>query len=167
MREPVTDKAQPVALGAGAEQDLGHGQADQLGVAEPGRTAWSQARAEQVVDGDVQCGDEVVETGEACTGLPGGRRCDSNASSRRLVPAVTARRPQPDSGINHLADGPQAREDDHGQALLVAEQAEQQVLGADAVVAEPASLPLGLGDGAGWARSRASPDLLPARPPPK
>jgi hypothetical protein len=96
MPEPVTDKAQPVALGAGAEQDLGHGQADQLGVAEPGRAAWSQARAEQVVDGDVQCGDEVVETGvheaslevDVATATPtlGG-----------LVLLVTARRPQPDS----------------------------------------------------------------------
>jgi hypothetical protein len=32
----------------------------------------------------------------------------------------------------------------HGQALLVTEQTQQQVFGADAVMAEPASLPLGI-----------------------
>jgi hypothetical protein len=61
--EPVAGEPQPVAFGAGAEQDLGEGQADQLGVGELGRSSWSQAGAEQVVDGDVQCGDEVVEVG--------------------------------------------------------------------------------------------------------
>ena len=61
--QPVTNKAQPVAVGAGAEQGLGDGQADQFGVAELGWAARSQAWAQQVVDGDVQCDDEVVETG--------------------------------------------------------------------------------------------------------
>ena len=55
-----------------------------------------------------------------------------------------------DGLLDPAADGlhlyPQAREGDHGQALLVAEQPEQQVLGADAVVAEQAGLLLGLGD---------------------
>jgi len=50
-----------VAFGAGAEQDLGDRQADQFGVGQLGWVAWSQAWAQQVVDGDVQCGDEVVE----------------------------------------------------------------------------------------------------------
>jgi hypothetical protein len=30
--QPVTSKAQPVAFRAGTEQDLGHGQTDQLGI---------------------------------------------------------------------------------------------------------------------------------------
>jgi hypothetical protein len=58
VREP-----QPVPLGAGAEQHLGHGQADQLGIRQLGWMAGSQPWAEQVVDGDLQCGDEVVEVG--------------------------------------------------------------------------------------------------------
>ena len=52
-----------MAFGAGAEQDLGDRQADQFGVGQLGWVAWSQAWAQQVVDGDVQCGDEVVEVG--------------------------------------------------------------------------------------------------------
>jgi hypothetical protein len=52
-----------VAFGAGATQDLGHGQADQFGIRQLGWVAWSQAGAEQVVGGDVQCDDEVVEVG--------------------------------------------------------------------------------------------------------
>jgi hypothetical protein len=48
------------------------------------------------------------------------------------------------------ADGlrcdPQLAEGGHRPALVVVEQAEQQVLGADPVVAEPAGLLLGLGD---------------------
>jgi hypothetical protein len=61
--EPVTSKSQPVAFGAGAEQDLGHGQADQLGIRQLGWVAGSKAWTEQVVNGDLQCGNEVVEVG--------------------------------------------------------------------------------------------------------
>jgi hypothetical protein len=52
-----------VAFGAGAEQHLGDGQTDQFGVRQLGRSSWSPAWAQQLVDGDVQCDDEVVETG--------------------------------------------------------------------------------------------------------
>jgi hypothetical protein len=52
-----------VAFGVGAEQDLGDRQTDQLGIRQFGWSSWSQPRAQQVIDGDVQCGDEVVETG--------------------------------------------------------------------------------------------------------
>jgi hypothetical protein len=61
--QPVTNKSQPVAFRAGAEQHLGHGQADQFGVRQLGWVAWSPAWAQQLVDGDVQCDDEVVEVG--------------------------------------------------------------------------------------------------------
>jgi hypothetical protein len=63
VAQPGVGEPQPVPLGAGAEQDLGDGQADQLGVGQSWRTAWSDAGSQQVVDGDVQCDDEVVETG--------------------------------------------------------------------------------------------------------
>jgi len=39
VTEPVLGEAQPAALGVEAEQDLGHGQADQLGVGEARRSA--------------------------------------------------------------------------------------------------------------------------------
>jgi hypothetical protein len=94
--EAGTGKAQPVAFGAGAEQDLGDGQTDQFGVRQPRWVAWSPPRAEQLVDGDVQCDDEVVETGvhgasqevDVATATPtlGG-----------LVSVVTPRRPHSDS----------------------------------------------------------------------
>jgi hypothetical protein len=68
MAQTATDGAQPAAFGAVAEQDLGDGQADELAVGQLGWVAWSPARFQQLVDGDVQCDDEVVET--ACTGPP-------------------------------------------------------------------------------------------------
>jgi hypothetical protein len=46
-----------------AEQDLGDGQADQLGVGELGWPSGTTPGAEQLVDGDVQCDDEGVEVG--------------------------------------------------------------------------------------------------------
>ena len=52
-----------------------------------------------------------------------------------------------DPAANRLGRDPQSAKGGHGQAFLVIEQAEQQVLGADAVMPEPASLPFGLGDG--------------------
>ena len=61
--EPVGDRAQPAAFGAVAQQDLGHGQADELAVGQLGWVARAAAGFEQLVDGDVQCDDEVVETG--------------------------------------------------------------------------------------------------------
>jgi hypothetical protein len=46
-----------------AEQDLGHGQTDQLGIRQPGAAARPAAGLYQLVDGDIQCDDEVVEDG--------------------------------------------------------------------------------------------------------
>ena len=63
VAQPVTGEPQPVAFGADTQQDLSDGQTHQLGVRQLGRSSWSQAWAEQLVDGDVQCDDEVVETG--------------------------------------------------------------------------------------------------------
>src|SRR5918995_4368802 len=58
VREQVAQagvgKAQPVAFGAGAEQDLGDGQTDQFGVAELGWPARAEPWPQQLVDGDVQ-----------------------------------------------------------------------------------------------------------------
>jgi hypothetical protein len=51
-----------------------------------------------------------------------------------------------DPAADRLHLDPQAHEGDHGQALLVTEQPQQQVLGADAVVAQPAGLLLGVQD---------------------
>ena len=51
-----------------------------------------------------------------------------------------------DPAANRLGRDPQLAESGHREALVIVEQAEQQVLGADAVMAEPAGLPLGLGD---------------------
>src|SRR4030095_8827624 len=64
---------------------------------------------------------------------------------------MTLRALSPADGLlDPAADGlhlyPQAHEGDDGQALLVTEEPEQQVLGADAVVTEPAGLLLGVQD---------------------
>ena len=63
MTQPVSHRSQPAAFGAVAEQDLGDGQAEELAVGQLGWVAWSAAGLQQLVDGDVQCDDEVVETG--------------------------------------------------------------------------------------------------------
>ena len=57
------DRAQPTTLGVVAQQDLGDRQADQLSVRQPWWPARSMAGFQQLVDGDVQCDDEVVEVG--------------------------------------------------------------------------------------------------------
>jgi hypothetical protein len=63
MPQPATDGPQPAVVGVRAEQDLGDGLADELAVGQPGPAARSTARLHQLIDGDVQCDDEVVETG--------------------------------------------------------------------------------------------------------
>jgi hypothetical protein len=63
VAEPGVREPKPAPLGCKAEEDLGDRQADQLGIAELGAAAGAKPWAKQVVDGDVQCGDEVVETG--------------------------------------------------------------------------------------------------------
>jgi hypothetical protein len=94
--ETGTNKAQPVAFGAGAQQDLGDGQTDQLGVRQLGWVAWSLAWAQQVVDGDVQCGDEVVETGVHGASLEVDV-AKATPTLGGLVSVVTTRRPHSDS----------------------------------------------------------------------
>jgi hypothetical protein len=59
----IASIAQPAAFGVVAEQDLGDGQADQLAVGQLGWPARPVAGLQQLVDGDLQCDDEVVETG--------------------------------------------------------------------------------------------------------
>ncbi len=96
MTKPGGGQPEPAVLGRAVQQDLGDGQADQLGVAELWWPARAATRAQQLVDGDVQCGDEVVEVGAhepssevdvaIATPTLGG-----------LVLLVTARRPRSDS----------------------------------------------------------------------
>jgi hypothetical protein len=94
--ESGVDRAQPVAFGAVAQQDLGDRQADQLGVAESGWPAWSAAGFQQLVDGDVQCDDEVVETGvhEASQEVDA---AFATPTLGGLVSPVTSRHPRPNT----------------------------------------------------------------------
>jgi hypothetical protein len=63
VAQPGGDRTRPTAFGAVAQQDLGDGQANELAVGQLGWMAWSSAGFQQLIDGDVQCDDEVVETG--------------------------------------------------------------------------------------------------------
>ena len=66
MPQPAIADPQPAVLVMAAQQHLGDGQADQLGVRQPrlaARMPTPWVGTQQVVDGDVQCDDEVVETG--------------------------------------------------------------------------------------------------------
>lgn len=94
--EPGGSESEPVAFGVGAEQNLRDRQTDQLGIRQLGRSSWSQAWAEQVVDADVQCDDEVVETGVhgASQEVDVARATPTLGG---LVSVVTARRPHSDS----------------------------------------------------------------------
>ena len=96
VAQPVMGEPQPVALGAGAQQHLGNGQADQLSVAELWRAAWAEPWTNQLVDGDVQCGDEVVETGvhEASLEVDVARATPTLGD---LASLVTAQHHRPDS----------------------------------------------------------------------
>jgi hypothetical protein len=89
VAEAVGDRAQPAAFAVVAEQDLGHGQADQLGVGELGSAAWAAAGLHQLVDGDVQCDDEVVEVGAHETPKVGSAVATPTLGG--LVTAVTTR----------------------------------------------------------------------------
>jgi hypothetical protein len=75
---------------------LGHGQAEQLGVADLWWPARAAGRAEQLVDGDLQCDDEVVETGahEASSEVD---VASATPTLGGLVLLVMARRPRSDS----------------------------------------------------------------------
>ena len=96
MAQPLVSNAQPAPLGAEAEQDSGDGQADQFGVAEPGRPSRSAARAEQLVDGDVQCHHQGVEVGvhEASLEVD---VASATPTLGALVSLVTTQDPQADS----------------------------------------------------------------------
>jgi hypothetical protein len=61
--KPLAGEPQPAPLGTEPQQDLGDGQADQLGIGELGSPAWPAAGAQQLVDRDVRCDDEGVEVG--------------------------------------------------------------------------------------------------------
>jgi hypothetical protein len=62
MPQPAVGEPYPPVLAVDAEQDLGHGQGQQLGVAESGTTPPTPAcRNHMIVDLHIQCGQEGVE----------------------------------------------------------------------------------------------------------
>jgi hypothetical protein len=94
--QPVGDRPQPATLGVIAQQHLRDRQADQLGVRQPGPAARPAAGFQQLVDGDVQCDDEVVEGGvhEASLEVD---VAEATPTLGGLVCVVTTRRPHTDS----------------------------------------------------------------------
>jgi hypothetical protein len=86
-------------LAVAAEQDLGDRQADQLAVGQPRLAAGTPAPwvgPQQLVDGDVQCDHEVVETGAHEASL----EVDAAVATPTLgglASVVTTRRPRSDS----------------------------------------------------------------------
>jgi hypothetical protein len=96
VAQSLAGQAQPAPLRAAAKQDLGDGQADQLGVAELGPPARSHPGAEQVIDHDVQCDDEGVEVGVHGASLEVDV-ASATPTLGALVSLVTAQHPQPDS----------------------------------------------------------------------
>jgi hypothetical protein len=94
--EPAADRAQPAPFGVVAQQDLGDRQADQLGVGQPWWPARPAAGFEQLVDGDVQCGDEVVEAG-VHGASPEVDVAEATPTLGGLVSRVTPRHPRPNT----------------------------------------------------------------------
>jgi hypothetical protein len=94
--EPLADQPQPAPLGAAAQQDLGNGQTDQLGVAELGSAARPPPRPEQLIDHDIECNDEGVEVGvhEASQEVD---VAFATPTLGALALLVTTRHPRPDS----------------------------------------------------------------------
>jgi hypothetical protein len=94
--QPAIDGPQPAPLGVIAQQDLGDRQTDQLGVRQPRPPAWPAAGFQQLVDGDVQCDDEVVETGahEASLEVDVAKATPTLGG---LVSLVTPRHPRPNT----------------------------------------------------------------------
>jgi len=94
--QPLGDRPQPAAFGVVAEQDLGHGQAKELAVGQPGWPAGAVAGLQQLVDGDVQCDDEVVETGahEASLEVDVAKATPTLGG---LVSLITPRHPRPNT----------------------------------------------------------------------
>jgi hypothetical protein len=104
VAKPAVAEPQPAVLAVAAEQDLGHGQTDQLGIrqarlAAPMPAAW--VGPQQLVDGDVQCNDEVVETGAH------GASLEVDVASTRQLSAASSHLSLLDAslrfGIDHLA----------------------------------------------------------------
>jgi hypothetical protein len=90
------DGPQPAPLGVIAQQDLGDRQTDELGVAESGRSTRAAAGFQQLIDGDLECDDEVVETGVHGASL----EVDvafATPTLGGLVTLVISRRPRPNS----------------------------------------------------------------------
>jgi hypothetical protein len=96
VAQAVTDEPQPAPFAVAAQQDLGHGQTDQLSVRQPGWAAWSWPLAKQLIDGDVQCDHEVVEDGAHEASLEVGVVVATPILGG-LVTAVTARSSHPHS----------------------------------------------------------------------
>jgi hypothetical protein len=82
VTQAVTDEPQPAALAVAAQQDLGNGQDDQL--------------TQQLIDGAVQCGHEVVEDGTHEASLEVGVVVATPILGG-LVTTVTARSSHPQS----------------------------------------------------------------------
>jgi hypothetical protein len=96
VAQSLGGEPQPATFRTAPEQDLGDGQADQLGIGEPGTPARSLARAKQVIDGDLECDDEGVEVGvhEASQEVD---VAPATPTLGALVSLVTPRRPHCDS----------------------------------------------------------------------
>jgi hypothetical protein len=94
--ESAGDRAQPAAFGVVAEQDLGDGQADQLAVGQLGWPTRPVAGLQQLLDGDLQCDDEVVEEG-VHEASPEVDVATATPTLGGLVSVVTTRRPHTNS----------------------------------------------------------------------
>jgi hypothetical protein len=96
VAKAAVGEPQPAPLAVTPEEDLGHGQTDQLGVAELRLAARTPAGAEQLIDHDVECNDEGVEVGvhEASQEVDVARATPTLGA---LASVVTTPHPQPDS----------------------------------------------------------------------
>ena len=101
VAQPTVAKPEPAGFGMVAEQDLGDRQAQQLGVRPAGFAAGEAAArigTQQLVDGDVQCDDEVVEGGVHGASLEVDV-ADATPTLGGLVSLVTPRPPGLDSEL--------------------------------------------------------------------
>ena len=98
MAQPPAGDPQPLPLRPIAEQDLGDGQTDQLGIAQLGWPTGACAGPEQVIDADVQCDHEGVEVGvhEAS------QRSTMRSQRRLSAPSSQLSPSQHPFGSNHL-----------------------------------------------------------------
>ena len=99
MAQPAMAEPQPAVLAVAAQQDLGHCQTDQLRIRQPRLAAAMPASwvgSQPLVDGDIGCDDEVVETG-ARGASPEVDVATATPTLGGLVSLVTARYPHSDS----------------------------------------------------------------------